>query len=161
MESAPWLLPDPAPRVNAPAPVFPPGTRVASPWERARRLFRRRLHLIVEVNVILLVQRLVAVEAGAEIGAGVHALVRLEGLVLPLAVAYVVGVLGAPARALFHHRVADEVALDEPAVGVLFRIALVSPPWLAAAPGSLHLDAARGATARAAAYSKPCAAVVT
>ena len=63
-------------------------------------------------------------EAGAEIGAGVHGLVRLEDLVLPLAVAHVVGVLGAPARAFFHHRVADEVALDEAAVGVLFRVAL-------------------------------------
>src|SRR5262249_24270925 len=89
-----------------------------------RQLVRRRLRLVVEVNVILLVERLVAVEAGAEIGAGIYALVGLEGLVLPLAVAHVVGVLGAPARALFHHRVADEVALDEAAVGVLFRIAL-------------------------------------
>src|SRR5262249_8079490 len=35
-----------------------------------------------------------------------------------------VGVFGAPARALFHHRVADEVAFDEAAVGVLLRIAL-------------------------------------
>src|SRR5499427_4377343 len=96
--------------------------RVASPWDAT--LFRRRLHLVVEVNVILLVERLVTVEASAEIGAGVHGLVGLEGLVLPLAVAHVVGVLGAPARALFHHRVADEVAFDEAAVGVLFRVAL-------------------------------------
>src|SRR5262249_60389342 len=69
-----------------------------------RQLFRRRLHLVVEVNVVLLVERLVAVETGAEIGAGVHALVGLEGLVLPLAVADVVGGLGAPAPALFRHR---------------------------------------------------------
>src|SRR5262245_43638771 len=74
---------------------------IRAPWHRtAAQLFRRRLHLVVEVNVILLVERLVAVEAGAEIGGGVHALVRLEDLVLPLAVAHVVRVLGAPARAL-------------------------------------------------------------
>src|SRR5262249_43907304 len=95
----------------------------AAPLDR-RLLFRRRLHLVVEENVILLVERLVAVEAGAEIGAGVHAFVGLEGLVLPLAVAHVVGVLAAPARALFHHRVTDEVAFDEAAVGGLLRIAL-------------------------------------
>src|SRR5262245_34628760 len=125
MESAPWLLPDPAPAVNAPAPAFRSARAASRPrGMRRRQLFRRRLHLVVEVHVILLVERLVAVEAGAEIGAGIHALVGLEGLVLPLAVAHVVGVLGAPARALFHHRVADEVALDEAAVGVLFRVAL-------------------------------------
>src|SRR5262252_7787699 len=118
MESAPWLLPDPAPW----EPALPARheLRVAS----GATLFRRRLHLIVEVNVILLVERLVTVEARTEIGAGVHGLVALEGLVLPIAVAHVVGVLGAPARALFHHRVADEVAFDEAAVGVLFRVAL-------------------------------------
>src|SRR5262245_34674788 len=130
MESAPWLLLGPAPmgkraRAGARCPRLvmrgldprihllwplessassaPRVTAFSTAAEFARReLFRRRLHLIVEVNVILLVQRLVTVEAGAEIGAGVHALVCLEGLVLPLAVAHVVGVLGAPARALFH-----------------------------------------------------------
>src|ERR1700720_3469206 len=98
--------------------------RRSTKWCAGRLLFRRRLHLVVEVNEILLVERLVAVEAGAEIGPGVHALVGLEGLVLPLAVAHAVGVFGAPARALFHHRVADEVAFGEAAVGVLLRIAL-------------------------------------
>src|SRR5262249_14424433 len=118
MESAPWLLPDPAPW----EPALPARheLRVAS----GATLFRRRLHLIVEVNVILLVERLVTVEASTEIGAGVHGLVALEGLVLPLTVADVVGVLGAAAGALFHLRVADEVAFDEAAVGVLFRVAL-------------------------------------
>src|SRR6516225_6507707 len=111
-----------APRVTA----FLTAVEFACRGSAGRQLFRRRLHLIVEVDVILLVERLVTVEAGAEIGAGVHGLVRLEDLVLPLAVAHVVGVLGAPARALFHHRVADEVALDEAAVGVLFRVALAS-----------------------------------
>jgi hypothetical protein len=66
----------------------------------------------------------VAVEASGKIGRGVRTLVRLEGLVLPFAVADVVRVLGAPARALFHHRVADEIAFDETAVGVFFGIAL-------------------------------------
>src|SRR6185436_3306948 len=84
-----------------------------------RVLFRGGLELVVEEDEILLVERLVAVEAGREIGRGVGALVRLEGLVLPFAVADVVRVLGAPARALFHHRIADEIALDEAAVGVL------------------------------------------
>src|SRR6185436_8314107 len=84
-----------------------------------RVLFRGGLELVVEKDEILLVERLVAVEAGGEIGRGVGALVLLEGLVLPFAVADVVRVLGAPARALFHHRIADEIALDEAAVGVL------------------------------------------
>src|SRR5260221_14478845 len=92
-------------------------------WIAGRQLFRRRLHLVVEVNVILLVERLGAVEAGAEIGPGVHDFVGLEGLGLPLAVAHVGGVFRAPSRAFFHHRVADEVALDEAAVGGLFRLA--------------------------------------
>src|SRR6476619_7551429 len=73
-------------------------------WERhGSVLFRRGLELVVEEDEILLVERLVAVEAGGKIGRGVRALVRLEGLVLPFAVADVVRVLGAPARALFHH----------------------------------------------------------
>src|SRR5262249_2146014 len=58
------------------------------------------------------------------VGACVHGLVRLEGLVLPLAVAHVLGVLAAPARALLHHRVPDQVAFDEAAIGILLRIAL-------------------------------------
>src|SRR5262249_28659219 len=122
MESAPWLLPDPDPGVDAPARgrvvldsscagltrasiffarnalqswmdcrvrpgndlgaglaptavgivgIFGPGVTVFSTAVKfaRRQLFRRRLHLVVEVNVILLVERLVAVEAGAEIGA--------------------------------------------------------------------------------------------
>ena len=58
-------------------------------------LFRRGLELVVEEGEILLVERLVAVEAGGEIGRGVRALVRLERLVLPFAVADVIRVLGA------------------------------------------------------------------
>src|SRR3981189_462157 len=89
-----------------------------------RVLFRRGLALVVEEDEILLVERLVAVEAGGEVGRGIGALVRLEGLILPVAVADIVGVFGAPARALFHDRIAEEVALDEAAVGVFFPIAL-------------------------------------
>jgi hypothetical protein len=87
-------------------------------------LFRRRLHPVVEEDIILLVQRLVAGEAGVEIGRTVRSLVCLEGLVLPLPVTHVVRILAAPARTLLHHRVADEVTFDEATVGVLLRIAL-------------------------------------
>src|SRR5258708_9914395 len=83
-------------------------------WERhGSVLFRRGLELVVEEDEILLVERLVAVEAGGKIGRGVRALVRLEGLVLPFAVADVVRVLGAPPRAPLPHPVAHEIALDE------------------------------------------------
>ena len=90
----------------------------------ALELFRGRLHLVVEKHIILLVQGLVAVEAGGEIGRRVGALVGLEGLVLPFAIADIVRIFRAPARALFHHRVGEEIALDEAAVGVLFGVAL-------------------------------------
>src|SRR5258707_2464062 len=66
----------------------------AAPLHR-RGLFRRRLHLVVEINVILLVERLVAVEASAGIGPGGYALVGLEGLVIPTARTHAVRVFGA------------------------------------------------------------------
>src|SRR5262245_5565500 len=130
MESAPWLLPDPAASVNAADPAFVCGEygflarRPRGPGAPGSFLFRRRFHLVVEENVILLVERLVAVEARAKVGRRVHRLVGLEGLILPLAVAHIVRILTAPARALLHHRVADEIALDEAAVGGLLRVAL-------------------------------------
>src|SRR3990170_5361981 len=82
----------------------------------------RCLHLVEGEDEVLLVERLVAGEAGFEVGLVVDGLVRLERLILPLAVAYIVGVLGAPAVALLHHHVADDWALDEAAVGVLLRL---------------------------------------
>ena len=82
-------------------------------------------HLAVrEQEVARLRQRLVALEAGGELGVRVRLLGRREGLIFPLAVADVVRILGAPALALLHHRVGDEVALDEAAVGVLLGIAV-------------------------------------
>src|SRR5262249_44880995 len=68
--------------------------------------------------------RLVAAEAGLEVGLVVDGLVRGEDLVLPLAVAHVVRIFGAPAGALLHHRVGDELVFDEPAIGVLLGIAV-------------------------------------
>jgi hypothetical protein len=67
--------------------------------------------------------RLVAGEAGRQIGLVVDLLVRAKRLILPFAVPNVILVLGAPAVALFHHRVGDEVALLETAVGILERLA--------------------------------------
>src|SRR5215510_10915589 len=54
----------------------------------------RRLHLVEGEHEVLLVERLVAGEAGLEVGLVVDGLVRPEGLVLPLAVADVVAILG-------------------------------------------------------------------
>src|SRR4051812_39309170 len=80
----------------------------ASAVRRSGRLFRRRLQLVVGEYEVLLVERLVAGEAGGEIGPGVGGLVGLEGLVFPLAVALAVGIFGAPARALLHDRVGQD-----------------------------------------------------
>src|SRR6476659_412766 len=66
--------------------------------------------------------RLVAGEAGRQIGLVVDFLVRTKRLILPFAVPNVVLVLGTPAVALLHHRVGDEVALLETAVGILERL---------------------------------------
>src|SRR5262249_36886244 len=84
----------------------------------------RGLQFVVGEHEVLLVERLVTVEAGGEIGAGIGCLVGLEGLIFPFAVAHIVRVLGAPARTLLHHGIADEIGLDEAAVRVLLWIAL-------------------------------------
>jgi hypothetical protein len=68
--------------------------------------------------------RLVALEAALQVRLFVDLLVGTEHLVFPLAVADVVAVFGAPALALFHHRVGDEVALLETAVRILDGVAL-------------------------------------
>src|SRR6185295_1599263 len=82
------------------------------------------LHGREREHEILLVERLVAGEAVFQVGLVVHGFVGLEGLVLPLAVAQLLGILAAPTGSLLHDRVADELALDEAAVGVPFRIAV-------------------------------------
>src|SRR6266508_3174016 len=92
---------------QAPTAKQPPALLVG----QGRWLFRGALHLVVGIDEILLVERLVAVEAGGEIGGGVGRLVRLEGLVFPFAVADVVRILGAPAGPLLHHGIGDEIAL--------------------------------------------------
>src|SRR5262245_13466142 len=85
--------------------------------------FRRALQARQRDHEILAGVRLVAGEAGRQIGLLVDLLVRAERLVLPFAVANVVLVLGAPAVALLHDRVGDEIALLEAAVGTLDRLA--------------------------------------
>src|SRR5262245_10635661 len=82
------------------------------------------LHGLEREHEILLVERLVAGEAVFQVGLVVDGFVGLEGLVLPFAVAHVLGILAAPAGALFHDRVADELALDKAAVGIPFGIAV-------------------------------------
>src|SRR5262249_35776903 len=65
-----------------------------------RRSFGR-LHFLEREDEVLLLERLVAAEAGLEVGLVVHRPVRLERLVLPFTIARVVGILRAPAGALF------------------------------------------------------------
>src|SRR5262245_26730482 len=85
---------------------------------------RGREPCVGEDKVLLEAERLVAGVAVRQIGVGVGRLVRPEGLILPLAVANIVGILGAPAGALLHYVVSDDVGLDEAAVRILHRIAL-------------------------------------
>ena len=98
--------------------------------ERSRRRGRRGRHhgparqRRVGDHVVDLVVGLVALEARLVVGLVVELAVRSEGRVLPLAVADVVSVLGAPAGAFLHHRVGDQVALHEASLGVLERSAL-------------------------------------
>src|SRR5437667_527324 len=70
---------------------------------------------------VLLLVRLVALEAPWVVGLVVELAVRGESRVLPLTVAEVYRVLGPPPRPLLHDRDADDVALEEAAVGVLER----------------------------------------
>src|SRR5713226_8428236 len=93
---------------------------------RAERLYAllRGLQLVEREQVVDVGLRLVAVEAGREVGLVVDLLVRQEGLILPLAVADIVRILGAPAGALLHDRVGDQIALGKAAIGVLGRIAI-------------------------------------
>src|SRR4051794_33882258 len=81
-------------------------------------------HLAVQEHVVVALLRQVALEAGGELGAGVHRLGGRERLIFPLAVADVVGILPAPAATLLHHGVAVEIAFDEAAVRALLGIAL-------------------------------------
>ena len=74
-------------------------------------------------HVVLLGVRFVALEARLVVRLVVELQIRGECRVLPLAVPDVVRVFGAPARALLHDRDADEVALDEPPVRVLYGVA--------------------------------------
>src|SRR5206468_5057193 len=85
----------------------------------------RSLHALIREHIVLRGLRLVAVEAGREIGVGIGCLVGAERLIYPFAVALRLRIFGAPAGALLHHRVADDVAgLDEASVGVLHGISL-------------------------------------
>src|SRR5262245_58229360 len=84
----------------------------------------RRLQPIVGLHEVLLVEWLVAGEASPEIGLAVGCLVGTEGLIFPLAVTLAVRIFGTPAGPLLHHGVADDVGLDEAAVGILLRVAL-------------------------------------
>src|SRR4029453_11341932 len=81
-------------------------------------------HRRIRDHVVLRVVGLVTLEARLVVGLVVELAVRAEDRVLPLAVADVVGILGAPAGALFHDRVGDEIALHEAPLGVLDRVAL-------------------------------------
>src|SRR5262249_8645590 len=64
-------------------------------------------------------------EAGGEVGIGIGCLVGAERLIFPFAIALCLGIFGAPAGALLHHRVAhDVIGLDETPIGVLHGIAL-------------------------------------
>src|SRR5215510_1179234 len=84
----------------------------------------RCLQPIVGLHEVLLVEWLVAGEASQQIGLGVGHLVGAEGLIFPLAVTLAVRIFGTPAGPLLHHGVADNVGLDEAAVGILLRVAL-------------------------------------
>src|SRR5947208_849606 len=104
------------------------GNWCASPHrgDDARQLLSREGgHLTVrEHEVLARRQRLVALEAADEIRLVVDLLVCRERLIFPLTVADLRRVLGAPASALLHHAVTDEIAFKEAAVGVLGGIAL-------------------------------------
>src|SRR3989442_9868901 len=88
------------------------GTARRLPGEPGRR----------DPEVLLGVWR-VALEARLVVRLVVELLIGGEGRVLPLSVPDVVRILGAPAGPLLHDRDADRVAFDEPAVGVLDRVA--------------------------------------
>src|SRR6476620_8241193 len=82
-------------------------------------------HLVVEEHEILpRRQRLVALEAGGELGVRVHRLGGREGLIFPLAVADLLVVFGAPPLALLHYGVGEDVCLDEAAVRVLLGVSV-------------------------------------
>src|SRR5262249_17763913 len=98
-------------------------TRVVRDDTVRRRSLPRHL-AVAEQEVARLRQRLVALEAGGELGVRIRLLRRREGLIFPLAVADIVRIFGAPALALLHHGVADDVGLDEAAVGVLLGVAV-------------------------------------
>src|SRR5262249_30255670 len=88
-------------------------------------LLRGGFHLFIGVDEVLARrQRLVALEAGRKLRFLVDLPVRRERLVLPLAVARLRRVLGAPTGALFHHAVADQIALEETPVGRFCRVSL-------------------------------------
>ena len=86
---------------------------------------RGALELGQRNHEILFLMRLVALETGGDIGFLVWLLVGGEHLVFPFAVAQIVLVLGAPAGALFHDGVGNQVALLELAIRPFDRSALV------------------------------------
>src|SRR5262249_25278768 len=95
-----------------------------SPVSERIGLSSRSLHTLVGEDEVLPGLRLVAVEAGREIGIRIGGLVGAGGLILPLTLSLRLGIFGAPARAPFPHGVAHDVAgLDETTAGVLHRIA--------------------------------------
>ena len=104
-----------------PGAISTSGNSTQNEWRRP--LLPRHL-AVAEQEVARLRQRLVALEAGRELGVRVGRLGRREGLIFPFAVADVVGILGAPALALLHHRVAENVGLDEAAVRVLLGVSV-------------------------------------
>src|SRR5215470_15098202 len=101
-----------------------PAPEILPAPEKEHGLPSRSLHALIGEHEVLPGLRLVAVEAGREIGIGIGSLVGAERLIYPFAIALRFGIFGAPAGALLHHGVADDIAgLDEAAAGVLHRIA--------------------------------------
>src|SRR5690349_2005720 len=72
--------------------------------------------VVAEHEIFSRRQWLVALEARRELRVRVRLLRRRESLILPLAVADLLVVLGAPAFALLHHGIGEQVRLDETAV---------------------------------------------
>src|SRR5262249_32058886 len=83
-------------------------------------LFRCHLELVIGEYEVLRGLRLMAIEAGCEIGVGVWGLVGAEGLIFPVAVADVLRIFRAPAGTLLHDRIAQNVGgLGKATVGIL------------------------------------------
>src|SRR5262245_10569261 len=122
-----------------PARVGPSGTEGDSPgrdrgksaislsrrWVLRRLPLFRCLELVDREHEVLLVERLVAVEASLEVSLVIDRAVGLEGSILPLAVAHLGGIFRTPAGTLLHDGDAgDLIGLDEAAVAVLLRLSV-------------------------------------